>query len=257
MLVVQLLRDLAVKEQLIVMCTIHQPRSSIWNMFDDVMLLTPYGQTAYHGPRAEAVEYFSNLGYHCPAATNPAEFLVDLVSIDSSTIESKKDSEARIAHLTVSFAAAAAYTSVGGGVSQITMAGARRAVKSSLFRPLQIAAKRTWLLFQRSVRQTLRDYATNIVRLGTSGVLAIVVGSVYGRQGHLISSESVAGRVNIIAQAVINVAMLSMIKTLQLFKKERSVVDRERAQEQYTSLEYLIAKSCAELPMDAMVSAVR
>ena len=42
----------------------------------------------------------------------------------------------------------------------------------------------------------------------------------------------VSNRVNIIAQSAINVAMLSMIKTLQLLKKETTVVARERTQGQ-------------------------
>ena len=50
--------------------------------------------------------------------------------------------------------------------------------------------------------------------------------------------------------------MLSMLKTLQLLKKEKTVVMRERGQGQYTASEYIVSKSCAELPFDAAVAAV-
>lgn len=50
--------------------------------------------------------------------------------------------------------------------------------------------------------------------------------------------------------------MLSMIKTLQLLKREITVVSRERTQGKYTAFEYLISKSFAELPFDATVAAV-
>jgi fructose-specific component phosphotransferase system IIB-like protein len=47
-----------------------------------------------------------------------------------------------------------------------------------------------------------------------------------------------------------------MIKTLQLLKRERTVVSRERTQGLYTAFEYLISKTFAELPFDATVAAV-
>jgi hypothetical protein len=50
--------------------------------------------------------------------------------------------------------------------------------------------------------------------------------------------------------------MLSMVKALQLFKRERSVVDRERSHKKYTAGEYLLSKLFAELPLDAAIGAV-
>ena len=61
---------------------------------------------------------------------------------------------------------------------------------------------------------------------------------------------------SIIAHSVINVGMLSMVKALQMFKRERAVVDRERALGRYSAGEYLGAKLLAELPVDAVVGAV-
>ena len=66
--------------------------------------------------------------------------------------------------------------------------------------------------------------------------------------------DSVSDRVNIIAQAAINVGMLSMIKALQLFKREKPIIDRERLSNQYSSIEYLLAKLSSEMPMDAAVA---
>jgi ABC-type multidrug transport system ATPase subunit len=67
--------------KLAVICTIHQPRSSIWELFDDILLLTPNGRAAYHGPRGNVLPYFKSLGFMCPEHTNPAEFLIDLGTI--------------------------------------------------------------------------------------------------------------------------------------------------------------------------------
>jgi ABC-2 type transporter len=114
------------------------------------------------------------------------------------------------------------------------------------------------LLLQRASRQVIRDFSTNVARVVISSLLALVVSSVYGsKDGMKLGSEmSVSDKVNIIAQAGINVAMLSMIKTLQLLKKEKVVVSRERTQGQYSSFVYLLSKTMAELPFDSAVAAV-
>ena len=89
--VVALLHNLSRHRNLPCISSIHQPRSSIWSLFDDVLLLTAHGRVAYWGPRDNILDYFKKLGYVCPVHTNPAEFLVDLVSIDTSS-KDKQDS---------------------------------------------------------------------------------------------------------------------------------------------------------------------
>ncbi len=42
---------------------IHQPRWEIFKLFDDLLLLSPNGKTAYTGPIHFVEEYFTSLGY--------------------------------------------------------------------------------------------------------------------------------------------------------------------------------------------------
>lgn len=70
-----------------VILTIHQPRSDIVHLFDDVLLLAR-GKVAYFGPNSQILNYFARLGYEAPANYNPADFVIDLVAetaIDSAT----------------------------------------------------------------------------------------------------------------------------------------------------------------------------
>ena len=46
------------------------------------------------------------------------------------------------------------------------------------------------------------------------------------------------------------------MKTIDLFAKEKPVVQREQQRHQYTSLEYLLAKSIAEIPLDTVFAAI-
>lgn len=131
-----------------------QPRSSIFKLFDDVVLLSD-GGVAYAGPAATMTDYFASLGHACPkvksiggeqrgegghasvacgrqrvgkqcsACTqsihpsiyvfgarsppffaqtqtqnfNPAEFALDLVSVDYSSRESEEAARARVQKL--------------------------------------------------------------------------------------------------------------------------------------------------------------
>uniref|UniRef100_A0A2P2M5U0 ABC transporter G family member 7 isoform X1 n=1 Tax=Rhizophora mucronata TaxID=61149 RepID=A0A2P2M5U0_RHIMU len=100
--VMETLRQLA-QDGHTVICSIHQPRGSIYSKFDDIVLLTE-GALVYAGPaRNEPLAYFLKFGYRCPDHVNPAEFLADLISIDYSSAESVYSSQKRIDGLVESF----------------------------------------------------------------------------------------------------------------------------------------------------------
>lgn len=77
LVVVQCLKALADKGKIIVM-SIHQPRYNIFNMFDNLLLLSE-GHTVYFGEAKKALNYFENLGYKCDPQTNPSDFILDVV----------------------------------------------------------------------------------------------------------------------------------------------------------------------------------
>uniref|UniRef100_A0A8C9QNB3 ABC transporter domain-containing protein n=1 Tax=Spermophilus dauricus TaxID=99837 RepID=A0A8C9QNB3_SPEDA len=65
--------------------TIHQPRYSIFKLFDSLTLLAS-GKLMYHGPAQKALEYFESAGYQCEPYNNPAYFFLDVINRDSSAI---------------------------------------------------------------------------------------------------------------------------------------------------------------------------
>lgn len=60
-----------------VVFTIHQPRSNIVALFDQLILLAK-GRTVYSGPFENCQSYFDSIGYPCPPGFNIADYLVDL-----------------------------------------------------------------------------------------------------------------------------------------------------------------------------------
>lgn len=77
-----LLRKLADNGQAI-LCTIHQPSSQLFCMFDQLLLLNKHGETIYFGavgPNASSLlAYFeSRAGSKCPPDVNPADWVLEI-----------------------------------------------------------------------------------------------------------------------------------------------------------------------------------
>lgn len=82
--VVESLVTLAKNYNRTIVFTIHQPRSNIVALFDQLVLLAK-GKTVYSGPFSSCQQYFEETGYNCPPGFNIADYLVDLTMHASST----------------------------------------------------------------------------------------------------------------------------------------------------------------------------
>ncbi|KAK7196186.1 ATP-binding cassette protein subfamily G, member 6 [Novymonas esmeraldas] len=75
-----LLRSLS-RSGVAVVFSIHQPRSRIYEVFDRVLLLNGVGEEAYFGPAADALGFLAEIGLPSPPQSNPADYLIDAVSV--------------------------------------------------------------------------------------------------------------------------------------------------------------------------------
>ncbi|KAJ1457603.1 P-loop containing nucleoside triphosphate hydrolase protein, partial [Pelagophyceae sp. CCMP2097] len=71
--IVQVLDLLARRAQRTVAATIHSPRSCIFALIDDVLLLTRHGDVFYNGAANHAVDFFESQGHPCPVRVNPTD----------------------------------------------------------------------------------------------------------------------------------------------------------------------------------------
>ncbi|QBM88980.1 ATP-binding cassette, subfamily G (WHITE), member 2, SNQ2 [Metschnikowia aff. pulcherrima] len=91
--IVQLLRSLANAGQAI-LCTIHQPSSTLFEEFDRLLLLRKGGQTVYFGDIGEhshdIVSYFESHGARkCTSAENPAEYILEVIGAGATASTSQ------------------------------------------------------------------------------------------------------------------------------------------------------------------------
>ncbi|KAM0866428.1 hypothetical protein ACQ4PT_042630 [Festuca glaucescens] len=58
---------------------VHQPSYTLYNMFDDLVLLAKGGMMVYHGPVKKVEEYFQGLGIVVPDRVNPPDYYIDIL----------------------------------------------------------------------------------------------------------------------------------------------------------------------------------
>uniref|UniRef100_K1QMC2 Protein white n=1 Tax=Magallana gigas TaxID=29159 RepID=K1QMC2_MAGGI len=72
-----------------IMCTVHQPSSEVFELFDEIILMAE-GKVAFSGPVTHALEFFKSVGHPCPMNYNPANhFILTLAIIPGFESECK------------------------------------------------------------------------------------------------------------------------------------------------------------------------
>ena len=102
--IIKVLEGLA-QEGRTVIATIHQSRSDLFPHFGNILLLAKGGQVAYSGRGSRMLEHFASLGHTCPSTTNPADFALDIVSVDLREEKNEEVSREQVQNLIHQFAA--------------------------------------------------------------------------------------------------------------------------------------------------------
>ncbi|KAJ1650668.1 FAD-dependent urate hydroxylase [Dispira simplex] len=90
--VVECLVNLARNYHRTIIFTIHQPRSNIFALFDQLVLLAE-GYMVYSGKAAACQAFFESVGHPCPLGFNIADFIVDLTKHASRLGHGHEDGE--------------------------------------------------------------------------------------------------------------------------------------------------------------------
>ncbi|CAF3731010.1 unnamed protein product [Rotaria socialis] len=72
--------------------SIHQPRYSIFKLFDTLFLLSA-GRCTYHGRTGSVLNLFSSVGFSCEEHNNPADFLLDITQGDRPQLSAQQQDD--------------------------------------------------------------------------------------------------------------------------------------------------------------------
>lgn len=197
------LRQLATNGRTVV-STIHQPRSSIFALFDQLLLLSE-GRVTYSGPAKDALAYFSSLNFKSPSQFNPADFFMDLLSVDPRSPEREANTMARVEYLGDKYASQAAPILIEDSSSNTVEDGAAESTPMAPEEALELKDSEfqtSWwnewkTLTGRSIRLAFRERAANVARLGQTVLFSIILGLIWlnnGREeGSLPARQSLVG----------------------------------------------------------------
>jgi len=78
--VMRCLNYLCRKSEMTIIASIHQPKSSIFDLFDNVHVLMKGGHVVFSGRKNAVLPYFNSIGFPIPKLENPADFMIDVIS---------------------------------------------------------------------------------------------------------------------------------------------------------------------------------
>ncbi|EOD13137.1 hypothetical protein EMIHUDRAFT_464731 [Emiliania huxleyi CCMP1516] len=193
--VVTSLRRLA-SEGTTVLLSIHQPRGSIFALFDDLLLLSR-GTVMYCGAAASAASHFAQLGHKCPAGISAAEHVVDIISTgyEPAAAADRLGSFERAA-------AAAARTAArrraggGGGALAVGARHAGRAVGRAgrvAGRAAASGATQFGLLLRRAWREVARSRGALAIKVVQQLMIAVIYGGAAWASTRRVYTRSALG----------------------------------------------------------------
>ena len=228
-----------------VVCSVHQPRSSIYASLDKVLLLSQ-GRQVFLGGANDAADFFERvLGHALPPNYNPADFFLDTISMDYRSPGAQAQSEARLAGIfkVLDGLAAEGKEAVEAPVSA---EGDDRAPEQTV---LQGAFWTSfWLLLCRTWREQTRNKLALGIKLGMNIFFSIIFGLVYLRMPN--SQQSIQDRTGLLFFSAMNAAFGAPIGVSQVIPRELKVVQRERASGMYSVISYYLAVFFASLPLE-------
>ncbi|KAK2589977.1 hypothetical protein QQS21_012342 [Conoideocrella luteorostrata] len=177
--VVNYLREVAKRHRLIVICSIHQPSTATFNLFDKLVLLSG-GQTHYFGPVSGVLPHYESLGMTVPTYTNPAEFLLDLVNIDfANDSPSAISASQKLAHLHSQWLASTQHQHSTSAIRAAENTSQPLNLSDDARRPSTPSVILT--LLHRSFVKSYRDVVAYGIRLAMYTGLAVMMGTVWVR----------------------------------------------------------------------------
>uniref|UniRef100_A0A0P6GN14 Protein white n=1 Tax=Daphnia magna TaxID=35525 RepID=A0A0P6GN14_9CRUS len=247
--IVQVLKNIASTGKTVV-CTIHQPSSEVFALFDRILLMAE-GRTAFLGPVSEALSFFSSQGLPCPPNYNPADYYIHtLATVPGQEIESRKKSKE----------ICDSYESSQAGQQILEIVKANRSLNSTESQEFELAEvkakkspyKASWFaqfraVLWRSVISVLREPVVLRVKAFQTIFISAIIALIY--QGQTLEFDNVRNIQGALFIFLTNMTFQNVFGVVNAITGELPIFLREHFNGMYRTDIYFICKSIADLPL--------
>ncbi|XP_058807743.1 ATP-binding cassette sub-family G member 1-like [Phymastichus coffea] len=239
---VAMLQNLA-KDGRTIICTIHQPSATIYEMFDHVYLLAE-GRCVYQGDAKNTVNYFKKLELVCPMYHNPADFMIEVVSKEYGDFNEKL----AVAATDRSWRATTPDKSIlcqPDGIMKYSSEG-----KATVLISPPSEFSRFWVLLRRCMIQLFRDWTVTHLKLLVHVLVAILLGLLYVDAGS-DGSKTISNVCFFLVNSVY-ICYTSLMPAVLKFPSELPVLRKERFNNWYKLSTYYAAFLVSNIPVQVM-----
>ncbi|KAI9224037.1 P-loop containing nucleoside triphosphate hydrolase protein [Blastocladiella britannica] len=261
--VVEVLHDLAASGRTTV-CTIHQPSSEVFALFDNLLLLAD-GQVMYYGPAADSVSYFTRAGYPVPQFSNPADYFFYAILNTSKkmrTITAPAAGAAaaarhdgpyapgeRIHRLLEVWARSPECATVADRVMNPTRSDG---ITKDSFKYRSGFVTQMQVLLPRAAKNAFRNPLMVRTKLAQTLFLHVLLGLIYLNVPSRGFSSQTQDRSGVLFFIPVQQVMSNAIGTLSVFTSEKNVFEREHGAGYYSLPAFFFSKLLVELPFQVI-----
>ncbi|XP_047930474.2 broad substrate specificity ATP-binding cassette transporter ABCG2 isoform X2 [Anser cygnoides] len=265
--VLLLLKRMA-KQGKTIIFSIHQPRYSIFRLFDSLTLLAA-GRMLYHGPAQQTIGYFQSIGYECEPYNNPADFFLDIINGDSTAVVVNKTDEAHsesieehieynttlAEKLSEKYCNSAYYQETKTILENISLGNTKKT--KAFFRQItytnSFCHQLKWVS-RRTFKNLVGNPQASIAQVVVTVFLGLIVGAIFF--GLKNDTSGLQNRVGAMFFLTTN-QCFSSISAIELFVVEKKIFIHEYISGYYGTAAYFISKLMADLiPMRTLPSII-
>jgi ABC-type multidrug transport system ATPase subunit len=241
--IMDVLRGLADEGRTLIV-TIHQPRSDLFAHFGNILLLARGGHPVYAGPARNMLPHFAAHGYHCSKFTNPADFALDLITVDIQHESREATSRAKVQELIDSWAPDKLHTTRTGSITTPAELGSLARIPA----PFGLAFP---ILLRRATKNFFRQPNLLAARIGQVAGLGIVLALYFAPLRN--DYYAVQNRLGFLVE-IAPLYFVGMLNNVAVYPGERDVFYRDHDDRVYGVEAFFLTYTALEIPFEIITS---
>ncbi|XP_002065683.2 ATP-binding cassette sub-family G member 4 [Drosophila willistoni] len=240
--VLELLKKLTSQGRTII-CTIHQPTAKLFQIFDQVYVLSA-GNCVYQGGTEKLVPFLQAVDLPCPMYHNPADYIIELAcgEYGYDKIDTLKSATENGSCLTW-------FNNPSAVMRAETLMRKNPIPRRTKTRSLENTSytNQCSVLLRRGYIKAKRDTTMTHLRIGVNIAVAILFGAIYDHTG--AEGSRVLDNYNLLFAILMHHSMTTMMLTVLTFPIEMSILLKEHFNRWYSLKAYYTSMTLVDLPI--------